>query len=95
MESTEIKQRITRKLDNLNLEQLALVEKLLTEMTAYFKTNKFLENTSETPSNNDDPLAQVRNSDFIGCFSDDPDLSEKSENIAQRILSNKLISRIT
>ncbi|MGK7940495.1 MAG: hypothetical protein AB4062_10185 [Crocosphaera sp.] len=89
MENTEIKQRITKTLDNLNLEQLALVEKLLTEMTAYFKTNKSLENTSETPSNNDDPLAQLRNSDFIGCFSDDPDLSEKSEKIAKRILYNK------
>ena len=57
-------------------------------MTTYFKTNKSLENTSETTLNNDDPLAQLRNSDFIGCFSDDPDLSENSENIAQRILSN-------
>ncbi|MGK7958690.1 MAG: hypothetical protein AB4063_26035 [Crocosphaera sp.] len=46
MKSTEIKQRITKILDNLNLEQLALVEKLLTEMTTYFKTNKSLENTS-------------------------------------------------
>ena len=88
MESTEIKQTITKSLDNLNLEQLALVEKILTEMTTDFKTNKSLENTSETPSNNDDPLAQLRNSDFIGCFSDDPNLSENSENIAQRILSN-------
>ena len=88
MESTEIKQTITKSLDNLNLEQLALVEKILTEITTYFKTNKSLENTSETPSNNDDPLAQLRNSDFIGCFSDDPNLSENSENIAQRILYN-------
>ncbi len=88
MESTEIKQRITKTLDNLNIEQLALVEKILTEITTYLKTNKYLENTSETSSNNDDPVAQLRNSDFIGCFSDDPDLSEKSENIAQEILSN-------
>ena len=71
MESTKIKQRITKTLDNLNLEPLALVEKLLTEINTYFKTNKSLENTSETPSNNDDPLAQLRNSDFIGCCSDD------------------------
>ncbi|GBF79623.1 hypothetical protein [Aphanothece sacrum] len=42
MESTEIKHRITETLDNLNLEQLALVEKLLTEITAYFKTDKSL-----------------------------------------------------
>ncbi len=89
MENTEIKQRITKTLDNLNIEQLALVEKILTEMTTYFKINKSLENTSETPSNNDDPLEKLRNSDFIGCFSDDPELSEKSENIAQEILSNK------
>lgn len=89
MESTEIKQRITRTIDNLSLEQLALVEKILTEITVNFQTNKPLENISETLSNNDDPLAQLRNSDFIGCFSDDPDLSENSEDIAQRILSNK------
>ena len=63
MESTEIKQRITQTLDNLNLEQLALVEKLLTEINAYFQTDKYLENASETTQNNDDPLAELRNSD--------------------------------
>ena len=45
MQSTEIKQRITQKLDNLNSEQLVLVEKLLTEITAYFQTDKSLEIT--------------------------------------------------
>ena len=34
-------------------------------------------------------LKTLLNSDFIGCFSDEPDLSENSEDIAQRILSNK------
>ncbi|AUC61820.1 hypothetical protein AA637_11975 [Cyanobacterium sp. HL-69] len=38
----------------------------------------------------DDPLAELRNSDFIGCFSDEPDLAEKSEQISQEIISNKL-----
>lgn len=37
----------------------------------------------------DDPLAELRNSDFIGCFADEPDLAEKSEQIAQDIISKK------
>jgi hypothetical protein len=89
MESTDIKQRITKTLDKLNSEQLTLVEKLLKEITMYFKTNKTLDIASEDPKNNDDPLAQLRNSDFIGCFADEPDLAEKSEEIAQAILSEK------
>jgi hypothetical protein len=36
-----------------------------------------------------DPLAQLRNSDFIGCFEDDPDLAEKSEKITRDIITRK------
>ncbi len=89
MQSTEIKQRITQKLDNLNPEQLVLVEKLLTEITAYFQTDKSLEITESITENEDDPLAQLRNSDFLGCFDDEPDLAEKSEEIAQEIISQR------
>lgn len=89
MQSTEIKQRITQKLDNLNSEQLVLVEKLLTEITAYFQTDESLEIKEAITANEDDPLAQLRNSDFIGCFEDEPYLAEKSEEIAQEIISKR------
>lgn len=41
----------------------------------------------ENPENseNNDPLAELRNSDFIGCFSDEPNLAEKSEQINQNL----------
>lgn len=77
MENADIKERINQTLDHLNSEQLALVERIFKKIT------------SETPENTDDPLAQLRNSDFIGCFADEPDLAQKSEEIAQRILAKK------
>ena len=40
-------------------------------------------------TNNDDPLAKLRNSDFIGCIEYHPDLAEQSEAIAHQILSQK------
>lgn len=89
MNRSNIKQRITQSLDNLSFEQLTLVEKLVSDITAYFQTAQSVKITSEINQNKDDPLAQLRNSDFIGCFSDDTDLAEKSEEIGQRILSQK------
>jgi transcription initiation factor TFIIIB Brf1 subunit/transcription initiation factor TFIIB len=41
-------------------------------------------------NNNNDPLAELKNSDFIGSFSDDLNLAEKSEQIAQDIMSKKV-----
>ncbi|MGY6529503.1 MAG: hypothetical protein ACXITR_06195 [Cyanobacterium sp.] len=47
------------------------------------------ENTTKI-NKNDDPLAELRNSNFIGCFSDEPDLAQKSEQISQEIITNRL-----
>jgi hypothetical protein len=87
MEKTDIKYRINKRLDNLELEQLILIDKILQEFTFYFQANQALEISSKTKENSEDPLAQLRNSDFIGCFSDESDLAEKSETIAHEILS--------
>jgi len=85
MDTTDIKYRIAQTLENLSSEQLILVEKVLKEITDYFNPIKLPE-VNETPS---DPLAQLRNSDFIGCFEDEPDLAEKSEKIARDIITKK------
>jgi hypothetical protein len=82
MEMSEIKQRISTTLDHLSLEQLILVDNLLQVIS-----NEA--NFSAIPDDENDPLAKLRNSDFIGCFEDDYDLSVKSEEIAQEILSKK------
>jgi len=89
MNNTTIKQRIMQILDQLNPEQLAFVEKVITEITTYLKSEQRVEVSGKTTQNEDDPLAQLRNSDFIGCFEDDPDLAERSEALAQEILSKK------
>jgi hypothetical protein len=81
MNSAEIKQRITQKLNSLNTDQLALVDNLLSQLTVY------LNKTPTTDAEQPDPLASLRNSDFIGCFSDDPNLASNSEAIAHQILS--------
>ncbi|OUC15163.1 MAG: hypothetical protein B0A82_08425 [Alkalinema sp. CACIAM 70d] len=80
MDATSIKQRITQKLNNLDIAQLTLVDNLLTQLTAYLNPTQ---STTETA----DPLASLRNSDFIGCIADDPDLAANSEEIAHQILS--------
>jgi hypothetical protein len=89
MTNTEIKQRITANLNNLNTEELILVEKILTEITSYFQSNQITITLDKSHQNNDDPLAKLRNSDFIGCIEDEPNLAEKSEAIAHQILSQK------
>lgn len=81
MNTAEIKQRITQKLNNLDIDQLTLVENLLNQLTAYL--NKATQKEEKQP----DPLASLRNSDFIGCFSSDRDLATHSEEIAHQILS--------
>jgi hypothetical protein len=81
MNTAEIKQRITQKLNGLDIDQLALVDNLLNQLTSY------LNKTDIQRSAQPDPLASLRNSDFIGCFSGDPDLATNSEEIAHQILS--------
>lgn len=89
MTNTTIKERITATLNNLTTEELTLVEKILTEITSYFQNNQNAKLSEKNQQNNDDPLAKLRNSDFIGCIEDQPDLAEKSEAIAHQILSQK------
>ncbi len=92
MNNLEIKQRITATLDELNTEELTLVESLLIQVTSYLKIKTSKNNLSELATDNEDPLATLRNSDFIGCFSGESDLAEKSEQIAQEILSSRNIN---
>lgn len=80
MNTADIQQRITQKLNNLDIDQLTLVENLLDQLTAYL-------NKATRKEEDSDPLASLCNSDFIGCFSDDPDLATNSEEIAHQILS--------
>ncbi|QDZ41317.1 hypothetical protein FRE64_16040 [Euhalothece natronophila Z-M001] len=88
MKSTEIKQRIAQSLDQLNPEKLIVVEKVVREFATYFNSEPLVESSSE---NNEqyDPLARLRNSDFICCFGDDSDLAEKSEKVAWEFLSKR------
>ncbi|MGQ9871960.1 hypothetical protein [Leptodesmis sp.] len=79
MDTAEIKQKITQKLNDLDIDQLTL--NLLNQLTAYL--NKANRKEEKQP----DPLASLRNSDFIGCFSGDPNLATNSEEIARQILS--------
>jgi hypothetical protein len=81
MNTAEIKQRITQKLNNLDIDQLTLVDNLLNQLTTYL--NKTTAKGIEQP----DPLASLRNSNFVGCFAGDPDLATNSEEIAHQILS--------
>ena len=80
MDATLIKQRITQKLNNLDITQLTLVDNLLTQLTVYL-------NPPNSIVASLDPLASLRNSDFIGCIADDPDLAANSEELAHQILS--------
>jgi hypothetical protein len=82
MNTAEIKQSITQKLNKLDIDQLFLVDNLLNQLTSYLNQTS-TQRASELP----DPLASLRNSDFVGCFSGDPDLATHSEEIAHQILS--------
>jgi hypothetical protein len=88
MNNIEIKQKINKKLDLLNTEELTLIDNLLNQITSFLKIKTPLDIPSKDNFEND-PLADLRNSDFIGCFSSEPDLAEKAEEIAQGILSRK------
>jgi len=89
MNNIEIKQKINKKLDLLNTEELTLIDNLLNQITSFLKIKTPLDISSKDNFENEDPLADLRNSDFIGCFSGEPDLAEKAAAIAQGILSRK------
>ena len=92
MNNIEIKQKINQKLENLTTEELTLVDNLLSQITSYLKSNTSFNNSLKTNTDNEDPLASLRNSDFIGCFAGEPDLAEKSETIIKDILAKKNIN---
>lgn len=90
MNQLEIKNKITASLDDLSMEELTLIDKFLNQFTSYLKLKNVQNKLSQSNiSDNDDPLAELRNSDFIGCFSGDVDLAEQSEQIVKDIISNK------
>ena len=86
MNDPNIKQRITESLNQLPPKKLALVEKAVQEIMADLPSKQSEEVSSKITHSND-VLAELRNSDFIGCFSDESDLAENSEKIAHNILS--------
>ncbi len=66
----QLEQVITKLSELPESEQEKIVQMILTTIESKKQNKKdYLD---------DDPLAELRNSDFIGCFSDDPDLAEKS-----------------
>ena len=88
MTETEIREKIQNKLNELDFQELVFVDKLLSNIT------DDLQEIKQTLKVNNqhlkvDPLLSLKDSDFIGCFVDEPDLSEKSEQLAQLILSQQ------
>ncbi|MCZ8357912.1 MAG: hypothetical protein O9350_08625 [Microcystis sp. LE19-388.1G] len=89
MNNIESQQRINKKLALLNTEELTLIDNLFNQITSFLKIKTPLDISSKDNFENEAPLADLRNSDFIGCFSGEPDLAEKAAAIAQGILSRK------
>ena len=89
MNNIESQQRINKKLALLNTEELTLIDNLFNQITSFLKIKTPLDISSKDNFENEDPLADLRNSDFLGCFSGEPDLAEKAAEIAQGILSRK------
>ena len=88
MTETKIREKIQNKLNELDFQELVFVDKLLSNIT------DDLQEIKQTLKVNNqhlkvDPLPSLKDSDFIGCFVDEPDLSEKSEQLAQLILSQQ------
>ena len=88
MTEIEIREKIQNKLNELDFQELVFVDKLLSNITGDLQEIK-----QTLKVNNQhlkvDPLPSLKDSDFIGCFVDEPDLSEKSEQLAQLILSQQ------
>ena len=88
MIETQIREKIQNKLNELNFQELVLVDKLLSNVTAYLQeTKQALKANSQNLKV--DSLPSLKDSDFIGCFVDEPNLSEESEQLAQLILSQQ------
>lgn len=87
MNSTKLKQEIEQNLSQISPDNLKIVAEFVEFIKQKQETIKT--NISPTLKNYEDPLAELRNSDFIGCFSGESDLAEKSEEIAKAILTQK------
>ena len=83
-----IRKKIQDKLNKLDLQELIFVDRVLTDITTYLNQKDVTENSINNPQNQDSSIS-LKDSDFIGCFADDPDLSEKSEHLANLILSKQ------
>ena len=88
MIETQIREKIQNKLNELDFQELVFVDSLLSNVTAYLQeTKQTLKAKNQNPKV--DSLPSLKDSDFIGCFVDEPNLSEKSEQLAQLILSQQ------
>ena len=87
MNKIELQQKIEQNLSQISLDNLKIIADFVEFIKQKQKTIKT--NISPAIKNSQDPLAELRNSDFIGCFSGEADLAEKSEEIAQTILAKK------
>jgi hypothetical protein len=87
MSNINLRQEIEENLSQISPDNL----KVIAEFVEFIKQKQgtIKTNMSATIKNDEDPLAELRNSDFIGCFSGEPDLGEKSEEIAKAILAEK------
>ncbi len=88
MTEAQVRDKIQNKLDELDFQELVFVYNLLSNIT------DDLHKIKQTIKVNNqhlkvDSSASLKDSDFIGCFVDEPDLSEKSEQLAQLILSQQ------
>ena len=88
MIETQIREKIQNKLNELDFQELVFVDSLLSNVTAYLQeTKQALKANSQNLKV--DSLPSLKDSDFIGCFVDEPNLSEESEQLAQLILSQQ------
>jgi hypothetical protein len=88
MIETQIREKIQNKLNELDFQELVFVDSLLSNVAAYLQeTKQTLKANNQNPKV--DSLPSLKDSDFIGCFVDEPNLSEKSEQLAQLILSQQ------
>ena len=87
MNNSKLKQEIEQNLSQISPDNL----KIIAEFVEFIKQKQdtIKTNRSATIKNHEDPLAELRNSDFIGCFSGEPDLADKSEETAKAILAEK------
>lgn len=87
MDKIKLKQEIEQNLSQISFDNL----KIIADFVEFIKQKQEIVKTNISPTikNNQDPLAELRNSDFIGCFSGETNLAENSEEIAKTILAER------